>query len=135
GIPPSRSDSYADKYEQINKMKEIVGRTEVEAQYAGYVKSMGFTGGPCTICGIFSLEWVETVKAGGKAQQCPLYTKESQLCFQYYHCRPAAQAVGIDMYATAHNAGWDDYLVPPTPVEQGRTDWPCLPGVYPILIG
>ncbi len=133
-IPPSESDSYDEKYDCINKMKEIVGRTEVEAQYVGYVNAMGFTGGPCTICGLFSSDWVKDARKG-KALQCPLYTKQSQICFQYYRCRPAAQAVGIDMYATAHKAGWDDKLFAPPPVGEGRMDWPCLPGVYPILIG
>lgn len=133
-IPPAESETYADKFEQINKMKEIIGRTEVEAQYVGYVNAMGFTGGPCTICGLFSPDWIENARKG-KALLCPLYTKESQLCFQYYRCRPSAQAVGIDMYATARNAGWEDYLSSPPPVGEGRIDWPCLPGVYPILIG
>jgi predicted metal-binding protein len=134
-IPPSDSESYSDKYERINKMKEIVGRTEVEAQYTGYVNSIGFTGGPCTICGLFSPDWIENARKGKNVLQCPLYTKQSQLCFQYYRCRPAAQAVGIDMYLTAKNAGWEDKLFAPPPVGRDRMDWPCLPGVYPILIG
>lgn len=135
GIPPSDDASYAVRFEAMNKMKEIVGRTEVEAQYAGYINSMGFTGGPCSICGIYSPEWVEAFRSGRKAPQCPLYTKESPLCLQYYRCRPAAQAVGIDIYMTAKNAGWERHLHPPKPVQGGRIEWACLPGVYPILIG
>jgi predicted metal-binding protein len=134
-IPPSNDPSYAVRFEEMNKVKEIVGRTEVEAQYAGYINSMGFTGGPCSICGIYSPEWVEAFRSGGKAPQCPLYSKESPLCLQYYRCRPAAQAVGIDMYMTAKNAGWEQHLHPPMPVQGGRIEWACLPGVYPILIG
>jgi predicted metal-binding protein len=134
-IPPSNDESYAVRFEAMNKLKEIVGRTEVEAQYTGYINSMGFTGGPCSICGIYSPEWVEAFRSGGNVPQCPLYTKESPLCLQYYRCRPAAQAVGIDMYRTARNAGWEQHLYPPMPVQGGRIEWPCLPGVYPILIG
>jgi predicted metal-binding protein len=132
--PPEPSAPYSDFYGHMNTMKEIIGRTEVEAQYKGYVNSMGFTGGPCTICGMFSPEWVAAKKAKKDAPLCTLITGEFSTCLQYYHCRPSVQAVGIDMYATAKGAGWEDRLALPLPVKKGRTDWPCLPGVYPILV-
>jgi predicted metal-binding protein len=133
-IPPPDASSYADTFEYMNKLKEIVGRTEVEAQYKGYLRSMGFAGGPCTLCGIFSPEWIQARKKGEGAPLCPLLSRELPFCTHYNHCRPAAQAVGIDMYYTAKKAGWEDHLSPPQPVVAGRVDWPCLPGVYPILI-
>lgn len=135
-IPPPDTDSssYADTFEHTNKLKEIVGRTEVEAQYKGYLRAMGFTGGPCTLCGIFSPEWIQARKKEKDAILCPLLTRELPFCTHYYHCRPAARAVGIDMYRTAKNAGWEEHLFPPPPVVPRRIDWPCLPGVYPILI-
>ena len=134
-IPPPEPDApYSDFYEYMNNMKEIIGRTEVEAQYTGYVNSMGFTGGPCTVCGMFSPEWIASRKANEEPFLCTLLTREWGFCMQYYHCRPSVQAIGIDMYATARNAGWEDKLALPLPVRQGRIDWPCLPGVYPILI-
>jgi hypothetical protein len=38
------------------------------------------------------------------------------------------------MYLTAKNVRWEEHLYPPPPVVPRRIDWPCLPGVYPILI-
>jgi predicted metal-binding protein len=135
-IPPpdGASSSSAEPSEHMNKLKEIVGRTEVEAQYKGYLRAMGFTGGPCTLCGVFGPEWIQTRRKGKEANLCPLLTRELPFCTHYYHCRPAAQAVGIDMYLTAKNVRWEEHLYPPPPVVPRRIDWPCLPGVYPILI-
>jgi len=38
------------------------------------------------------------------------------------------------MYLTAKRVGWEKYLYPPEPVADGRMDWPCLPGIYALLI-
>ena len=115
-------------------VKEVVGRTEVEAQYSGLLDAMGFPGGPCTLCGMFSEEWIHAFKKRAEVPYCPLLTRTAPLCLHFYHGRPAAQAVGLDMYRTAKNVGWEDYLDPPAPVTDGRMDWPCLAGVYPVLV-
>ena len=91
--PPDEPDApYDDIFNYMNRMKEIIGRTEVESQYTGYVDSMGFTGGPCSICGMFSPEWVQARIEEKKVPHCPLITRESIVCLQFYHCRPATQA-------------------------------------------
>ena len=126
--------SAAELFEHSNKVKEVVGRTEVEAQYNGLLDTIGFPGGPCTLCGMFSEEWIREMKRGADVPYCPLIQRTAPLCLHSYHGRPAAQAVGLDMYATAKNVGWEKYLTPPEPVTDGRIDWPCLPGVYPVLI-
>ncbi|MEW6439992.1 MAG: DUF2284 domain-containing protein [bacterium] len=133
-LPDDPSPSYEAIFDYMNRMKEIVGRTEVEAQYAGYVNAMGFTGGPCGLCGVFSPAWMKARKAGTRVIACPVLARELPFCAHYHHCRPAARAVGIDIYATARAVGWEDRLSPPPPVRAGRIDWPCLAGVYPILI-
>jgi len=63
-----------------------------------------------------------------------LVQRTAPLCLHFYHGRPAAQAVGLDMYLTAKRVGWEKYLYPPEPVADGRMDWPCLPGIYALLI-
>lgn len=60
--------------------------------------------------------------------------RTTPLCLLFYHGRPAAQAVGFGMYVTAKDVGCEKYLYPPVPVTNGHMDWPCLPGVYPLLV-
>lgn len=132
--PAATTGSAAELFAHSNRVKEIVGRTEVEAQYNGLLDTMGFPGGPCTLCGMFSEEWIRDLKQGADVPYCPLLERTAPLCLHFYHGRPAAQAVGLDMYLTAKNVGWEKYLTPPEPVTDGRMDWPCLPGVYPVLI-
>ncbi|MGD0945957.1 MAG: DUF2284 domain-containing protein [Candidatus Binatia bacterium] len=132
--PAAATGSAAELFEHSNRVKEVVGRTEVEAQYDGLLDTMGFVGGPCTLCGMFSEEWIQEMKKGADVPYCPLVQRTAPLCLHAYHGRPAAQAVGFDMYLTAKRVGWEKHLYPPEPVADGRMDWPCLPGVYPLLI-
>jgi predicted metal-binding protein len=132
--PTAATGSAAKLFAHSNQVKEVVGRTEVEAQYGGLLDTMGFPGGPCTLCGMFSEEWIRAFKKGAEVPYCPLIQRTAPLCLHFYHGRPAAQAVGLDMYLAAKNVGWEAYLYPPTPVTDGHMDWPCLPGVYPVLV-
>jgi predicted metal-binding protein len=132
--PGNGGESYPELIDHVNGVKEIVGRTEVEAQYSGFLDAMGFTGGPCTLCGMFSDEWTREMRRGNEAPSCPLMSEDFRLCLHFYHGRPTAQAVGMDMYLTAKNVGWEQHLQAPPPVTKGPMDWPCLPGVYPVLV-
>lgn len=132
--PATATGSAAELFAHSNEVKEIVGRTEVEAQYSSLLDAMGFPGGPCTLCGMFSEEWIRAFRKGAEVPYCPLLERTAPMCLHFYHGRPAAQAVGLDMYLTAKNVGWEEYLYPPVPVTDGHMDWPCLPGVYPVLV-
>jgi predicted metal-binding protein len=108
--------------QHVNELNEIVSIVEVEACYLGYYLAMGFKGGPCTACGIFSPEYVSDWIMGKAIPTCPVL--EGKMCDQWLRARPALEACSVDVFATARNAGWEEpYVIMP---EHPKTSVPCV---------
>ncbi|MCS7097509.1 MAG: DUF2284 domain-containing protein [Candidatus Methanomethyliaceae archaeon] len=78
------------------KHKEIVGKIEAAAFDMGYHLAMGFTAGECSLC-------------LSKNMKCTVL--EGNPCRYPLQARPAMEAVGIDVFLTARNVGWDLYTI------------------------
>jgi predicted metal-binding protein len=125
-MPPVGDQIYPDfltrTYQRVNELNEIVAAVETEANYRGYHLAMGFKGGPCGDCGIFSPEYVADWFAGKEMPRCPVL--DGKMCNSYLRPRPAMEASGIDVFATARNAGWESpYIIMP---EHAKTSVPCV---------
>ena len=108
--------------QHVNELNEIVSIVETEANYLGYYLAMGFKGGPCSACGIFSPEYVSDWIMGKEIPSCPVL--EGKMCDQWLRARPALEACGVDVFATARNAGWKEpYVIMP---EHPKTSIPCV---------
>jgi len=94
----------------INLTGEITGRVEAEAQYLGYYKALGFKGGLCGYCGIFSPEaMMEFTRSGESPATCNVFRNKP--CRHYHRVRSAMEASGMDCYAITKKVGWDIYTV------------------------
>ena len=69
------------------KLHRIVNRVEAQANMLGYRFATGFKAGPCRLC-----------------HECAA-KKSDRICKHPYQSRPAMEAVGIDVFETARNAG------------------------------
>jgi len=94
GRPPDYTP--AGSRDSATQIYKILCEVEAMAFYDGYYYSMGFGSGPCksALC---------------QGQPCTL--QEGQQCRFPLRARPAAEAVGIDSYATARKLGWDIYPI------------------------
>jgi len=81
----------------------IVTKLEREIFLSGFYKALGFGAGPCRLC-----------------QECNL-----EQCVQPEHARPAMEACGIDVYATAHANGF--------PIEVVK-DYACDENYYGLIL-
>lgn len=86
------SKKFKDVYEKIFtptklKLQEIVNKTEAKASTMGYRFATGFKAGSCKLC-----------------PEC-VVTKPERTCRHPYQSRPSMEAVGIDVFKTAENAG------------------------------
>jgi predicted metal-binding protein len=81
-------DSYKKSFDPIKlKLHHIVNRVEAQAYALGYRFATGFKAGSCKLC-----------------PEC--VTKDSQEpCRHPFQSRPSMEAVGIDVFKTAENAG------------------------------
>ncbi|MBN1802133.1 MAG: DUF2284 domain-containing protein [Candidatus Lokiarchaeota archaeon] len=87
----------------VNLLNEIVSWVEAEATYLGYYLAMGFKGGPCVGCGMWTAEFFKDLMQQKKLPKCP--SLEGELCRQYLRARPALEACGVDVFATAVKCG------------------------------
>ncbi|MGQ9759821.1 MAG: DUF2284 domain-containing protein [Candidatus Methanomethylicaceae archaeon] len=78
------------------KHKEIVGKVEAAAFELGYHFAMGFAAGECSLC-------------LSQALRCAVL--EGASCRYPLQARPAMEAVGIDVFSTARNVGWEMYTI------------------------
>ena len=69
------------------KLHKIVNKVEAQAAMLGYRFATGFKAGPCKLC-----------------PEC-IVTTSSRICRHPYQSRPSMEAVGIDVFKTAQNAG------------------------------
>jgi predicted metal-binding protein len=81
-------DSYKTSFDPIKlKLHHIINKVEAKASMLGYRFATGFKAGSCKLC-----------------PEC--VTKNSQeSCRNPFKSRPAMEAVGIDVFKTAENAG------------------------------
>jgi len=82
------------------KLNNLVHMVEGYAQRKGYFLAMGFGAGHCRFCG---LEINPKVKCKAVVNGTVDYTK----CTNSLRIRPAMEAMGLDAFATAQNAGWE----------------------------
>jgi predicted metal-binding protein len=82
------SSAYKKAFDPIRlKLHNIVNKVEAKANMLGYRFATGFKAGPCKLC-----------------PECIVKT-QSKICRHPYQSRPAMEAIGIDVYKTAQNAG------------------------------
>ncbi len=133
-MPPVSDHVYPDFIAKggmnVNELNEVVSIVETEAQYQGYPLAMGFKGGPCCLCGLFSPEWLEEFFEGKTPGRCPVF--QGKTCHHYLQARPALEACSVDVFATARNVGWDTYL--PLP-EHPEESVPCVSWYGLVLVG
>lgn len=132
-MPPVEAHVYpqflTESAKQVNELNEFVDLVEVEAGYHGYHLAMGFKGGPCCLCGLFSARSVNDWFQGKNLPRCPVL--EGKMCNHYLQPRPALEACGVDVFATAKNVGWDTYLVLP---EHSAQSVPCVSWYGLVLV-
>jgi predicted metal-binding protein len=111
-----------DNTEVTNDLNEIVTIVEAEAGYMGYYLAMGFKGGPCLTCGVLSPEWLGDWIMGKEVPGCAV--NDGRMCNRYLKARPALEACGVDVFATAKKAGWEEqYHILP---EHPKKSVPCI---------
>ncbi len=113
-----------------NKIGEVVSMVEAEANYIGYYLAMGFKGGPCGFCGLFSEDYIREWFLEKKVPiKCAVLNNE--MCPQYLKSRPALEACGIDVFATVRNVGWEMWIIMP---ETDPAKIPCSQWVGLVLV-
>jgi predicted metal-binding protein len=86
---PKFMESYRESFIPAQqKLHRIVHKIEAQAFTLGYRFAVGFIGGTCKLC-----------------SQCVASSDSQEPCRHPYLARPSMEAVGIDVFATAKNAG------------------------------
>ncbi len=105
--PPPKNAVFPDypiaSPDDINLLNQMVSRIEADATYLGYYLAMGFKGGPCCGCGFLSPEYLKDSFKRNKLPPCP--SLNGEMCPQYLKARPALEACGVDVFATAVKCG------------------------------
>lgn len=82
------SNLYNEAFDPVRmKLHCIVNKVEAKANMLGYRFATGFKAGPCKLC-----------------PECTVKNSD-RICKHPYQSRPSMEAVGIDVYETAKNAG------------------------------
>jgi len=96
------SNSYKKAFDPIkSKLHRIVHKVEAQAFAQGYRFATGFIGGTCKLC-----------------PKCVAISNPQEPCRQPFRARPSMEAVGIDVFKTAENAGLP-FDIPP----KNKTVW------------
>lgn len=94
-------DSYTKHFNPVKlKLHRIVHKVEAQAFSLGYRFAVGFIGGSCKLC-----------------PECAAITS-NKTCRHPFRARPSMEAMGIDAYQTAKNAGLP-FDIPP----KSKTVW------------
>lgn len=106
-LPEDFHHFYKDLILWVNSTVHLIEKT---AFYDGFYKAFGFGGYPCIYC-------EECV-----AEQCEGAVDESmrRLCRHMDRVRPSMEAAGMDVFATAKNAGWELATIPCRDLEYGK---------------
>ena len=108
---------FTESHRVVEEINEVVDKTESFAQSLGYYLAIGFKGGPCARCGMWSVEWQQkALLEGGKgAQTCRVLNSVKRgglsLCYNFLKARPAPEAMGIDVIKAAAAVGWEMYYI------------------------
>ncbi len=95
-------DSYRKSFDPIkSKLHRIVHEVEAQAFGLGYRFAAGFIGGSCKLC-----------------PACVAISNSQEPCRHPFRARPSMEAVGIDVFKTAENAGLP-FTIPP----KNKTVW------------
>jgi predicted metal-binding protein len=106
-IPEDFHGFYRDLILWVNRTVHLMEKT---AFYDGYYKAFGFGGYPCIYC-----EDCVAEECGG-----PVDESTRRLCRHMDMVRPSMEAAGIDVFATAQNAGWEISTIPCKDLEYGK---------------
>ena len=106
-LPEDFHHFYKDLILWVNSTVHLIEKT---AFYDGFYKAFGFGGYPCIYC-------EECV-----AEQCdgPVDESMRRLCRHMDRVRPSMEAAGMDVFATAKNAGWELSTIPCRDLEYGK---------------
>jgi len=106
-LPEDFHHFYRDLILWVNSTVHLIEKT---AFYDGFYKAFGFGGYPCIYC-------EECV-----AEQCdgPVDESMRRLCRHMDRVRPSMEAAGMDVFATAKNAGWELSTIPCRDLEYGK---------------
>jgi predicted metal-binding protein len=106
-IPEDFHPFYRDLILWVNTTVHLLEKT---AFYDGFYKSFGFGAYPCIYCEHCVAEEHEGIVDESMRRNC----RHMDLV------RPSMEAAGIDVFATAKNAGWDLATVPCRDLEYGK---------------
>ena len=99
---PKFLESYRESFDPVKmRLHRVVHKIEAEAFTRGYRFAAGFIGGSCILC-----------------SECVAISDSQKPCRHPYQARPSMEAVGIDVFETAKNAGLP-FSIPP----RGKTVW------------
>ncbi|MGD0945956.1 MAG: DUF2284 domain-containing protein [Candidatus Binatia bacterium] len=85
------------------KTSKLVERIESRAQALGYYKAMGFTCGPCALCGMWTEPWVMKVLVQEDARKCAVL--DGKICLLHRRSRPSPEACGINLIDFIRDVG------------------------------
>ena len=85
------------------RVNRLAGSIESKALELGYYKAMGFTCGPCTLCGMITGQWFLNYLSGEEARFCELML--GMTCRLHRRARPSAEPCGIDIIEFIRDAG------------------------------
>ena len=106
-LPEDFHHFYRDLILWVNTTVHLIEKT---AFYDGFYKAFGFGGYPCIYCEECA------------AEQCtgPVDESMRRLCRHMDRVRPSMEAAGMDVFATAKNAGWELATIPCRDLEYGK---------------
>jgi predicted metal-binding protein len=120
-IPEDFHSFYRDLILEVNTM---VHRLEKTAFYDGFYKAFGFGGYPCIYCD----ECVAEQRKG------PVDESMRRRCRHMDLVRPSMEAAGMDVFATAKNAGWALSTIPCRDMEYGKIEHNQIISIGLVLI-
>lgn len=120
-IPEDFHSFYRDLILWVNG---TIWTLEKTAFYDGYYKAFGFGAYPCIYC-----EDCIAEEADG-----PVDDSCRRFCRHMDRVRPSMEAAGMDVFATARNAGWDLSTIPCRNLEYGRIVHGNLRSVGLVLV-
>jgi len=120
-LPEDFHHFYKDLILWVNTTVHMLEKT---AFYDGFYKAFAFGGYPCIYC-------EECV-----AEECTGTVDESirRKCRHMDMVRPSMEAAGMDVFATAKNAGWDLQTIPCRNMEYGKVMHSDIVSVGLVLI-
>jgi predicted metal-binding protein len=108
-IPDDFHQFFADLIRWVNGTIHLLEKT---AFYDGFYKAFAFGAYPCI--------WCEHQHCIAEEQSGPVDESMRRLCRHMDLVRPSMEAAGMDVFATARNAGWKLSTIPCKDLEYGK---------------